>query len=655
MSLIPFGTVRMRIVTVPLAIACMVSSLYAATIRGTIQSGGTSVSVPLRNVNVALFEATTGTPSVLAQARSDSFGHFLITSPKESSASIFFMTADVGVGVQFSAVLGPNLPPSVTMNELTTVAASYSMAQFYRTGVISGNSFGLRIAAGMNNNLVAVTTGSSSQVLLNSPNADETNSLRMTRTLANVLVACVNSRGATAELLALTKPARGRPPRNTADALANLARDPGQNVRQISPLAKLYSYYSPALESVPDAWTVTVKLNDSGDDTQLIGGPGNLVFDADGYAWITNNVVQSTTGSSKTMILLKPNGQPSDGSNSKARSPVTGGGLLGGGYGITIDPQGFVWEGNFGWGDDNPTLDGNGSISEFSAFGVPISGPEGYQGGPLRAQGMVADASGNIWIASFANDSVFVFPGGDPSNAIQFQQYAGSGPFGVALAPDGTVWVSNGLVGVKPNSLAKYELRNGVLHQKVLLKPFGRELRGLSVDSRGNAWVTSQGESVVYAVAPDGKVLGRFTGGGINGPWGTSVDGDDNIWVANFGPLQAGSNFTAGRLSELCGVNTATCPPGTHMGQPISPGTGYTVPSAGSQVLLHNGDPLYGPGAPPSFAPMMRQTSSLVDAAGNVWTLNNWKPAFDVDAVANPGGDGAIIFVGIAKPPSRGN
>ena len=28
------------------------------------------------------------------------------------------------------------------------------MAQFYKTGVISGNSFGLQIAAGMNDNIV---------------------------------------------------------------------------------------------------------------------------------------------------------------------------------------------------------------------------------------------------------------------------------------------------------------------------------------------------------------------------------------------------------------------------------------------------------------------------------------------------------------------
>jgi hypothetical protein len=131
MSLITFMMVRMRTVTVSLAVVCIASSLYGETISGTIQSGGTVSSVPLRNVSVTLFEATTGSPYRLAQAKSDSHGHFQITSSKDSSESIFFLSAQVDVGVQFVAVLGPNLPSSVTMNELTTVAASYSMAQFY--------------------------------------------------------------------------------------------------------------------------------------------------------------------------------------------------------------------------------------------------------------------------------------------------------------------------------------------------------------------------------------------------------------------------------------------------------------------------------------------------------------------------------------------
>jgi hypothetical protein len=75
------------------------------------------------------------------------------------------------------------------------------------------------------------------------------------------------------------------------------------------------------------------------------------------------------------------------------------------------------------------------------------------------------------------------------------------------------------------------------------------------------------------------------------------------------------------------------------------------VPSAGGQVLLHNGNPLYGPDGPPSFAPMMRQTSAAIDQAGNIWTLNNWKPDFETDVRSNPGGDGVVIFVGLAPPP----
>jgi hypothetical protein len=82
------------------------------------------------------------------------------------------------------------------------------------------------------------------------------------------------------------------------------------------------------------------------------------------------------------------------------------------------------------------------------------------------------------------------------------------------------------------------------------------------------------------------------------------------------------------------------------------------VPSASAALLngvVQTGDPLYGPGAPPSFAPMMRQTSAVIDQAGNIWSINNWKPDFDIDIVSNPGGDGIIIFVGLAPPVPNAN
>src|SRR5438067_9457110 len=204
-----------------------VSSASPRSLSGVVQTGGTTSSQPLPNVHVMLFEATTGQPAMLGQATTDASGRFSIRYTRSTSQSIFYVQADIGEGVEFVTILGPNLPGSVTINELTTVASSYSMAQFYRSGVISGNAFGLQIAAGMNDNIVAAATGQSSPVLLNSPNADETNSLRSTRSLANLLAACVDDPDVTANLFGLTTPPGGLPSHNTAQALANLARDPG--------------------------------------------------------------------------------------------------------------------------------------------------------------------------------------------------------------------------------------------------------------------------------------------------------------------------------------------------------------------------------------------------------------------------------------------
>src|SRR5439155_12050502 len=205
-------------------------SANSRSLGGVVQTGGTDSSQPLPNVQVALFEATTGQPAMLAKATTDGSGQFSIRYTRSTSRSIFFVKAEIGEGVEFVTVLGADLPTLATLNELTTVAASYSMAQFLRSSVISGNSFGLQIAAGMNDNIVVAATGQSSAVLLSSPNADQTNSLRSTRSLANLLAACVQDPTVTATLFALTTPAGGSPPSNTAQSLANLARDPGQNV-----------------------------------------------------------------------------------------------------------------------------------------------------------------------------------------------------------------------------------------------------------------------------------------------------------------------------------------------------------------------------------------------------------------------------------------
>lgn len=57
------------------------------------------------------------------------------------------------------AVLGPQLPTKVTVNEFTTIASVWTCAQFLNGETLSGTKLGLRIAAGNVSNFVDLETG----------------------------------------------------------------------------------------------------------------------------------------------------------------------------------------------------------------------------------------------------------------------------------------------------------------------------------------------------------------------------------------------------------------------------------------------------------------------------------------------------------------
>lgn len=159
------------------------------------------------------------------------------------------------------------------------------------------------------------------------------------------------------------------------------------------------------------------------------------------------------------------------------------------------------------------------------------------------------------------------------------------------------------------------------------------ELCRQPTDGGGNAWVANSafidipcpqfntgsfGGSIT--LIHDGPVANpiNFTGGGLTIPWGIAVDGNNNVWVANF----AGK-----RLSQFCGVDPSKCPAGFATGQAISPDvTGY------------------------GFDGLTRNTGVAVDPSGNVWLCNNWK---EVPIQANPGGYEMVAYVGVAGPVTR--
>ena len=139
----------------------------AATLTGQLFTGGTTKKIPIKNASVTLYEANAGAPTALGNATTKADGSFQIFTTRSISSSIFYVTANAGNSVTLVSVVGTQIPKKIVINELTTVAAGYSMAQFIVGDTIRGNAFGLRIAAGMNNNDYYEKTANRVEITLN--------------------------------------------------------------------------------------------------------------------------------------------------------------------------------------------------------------------------------------------------------------------------------------------------------------------------------------------------------------------------------------------------------------------------------------------------------------------------------------------------------
>ena len=616
------------------------ASAQTSEIRGHVMTGST----PLGSYMVTLYSSTPGGgPVELGSATSGADGSFDITySPPTNGDAILYLVAsntlsppDPGV-VVLADVLGTgNAPATATVNELTTVAAGYAMAQFTKNDQLAGPSPGLQNAAGMVRNLVDAVSGEPSAVLTSSPNV--VSSSETFRSVANMLAACIAAQAQCATLFTAATIPGGTAPTDTLDAVVDINHDPANNVGTLFAVAQMGpTPYAPALAAAPDAWTLALLFNGDG---ATMSGPGNMAVDTHGDIWVTNNYnydpnpAHSVCGSD-LLLEFTPTGQYVPG------SPWRGGGLNGAGFGIDIDPFGHVWASNFGFaapGCPPSEQPPHNSVSEFSANGQPLSpdasppfGGGFIQGGISWPQGLTADQQGNIWTANCQGNSVTEYPGGSPSAAIDITNLGLTKPFGAAhnsTAVFVTGVGSDNVAMILPNGLpaAGSPVSGGGID-----KPLG-----IATDSHGNVWVANSGlvdvpcpelDSInsfggsITLLDASGHVLSpsAFTGGGLTIPWGIAVDGNDNVWVANFGGQ---------RLSEFCGTNSADCPAGLVTGQAISPAiTGY------------------------GFDGLTRNTGVVVDPSGNVWLANNWK---EVPPPSNPGGFEMVAFVGLAAPVHR--
>ncbi len=465
------------------------------------------------------------------------------------------------------------------------MAAAYALAQFTEGGRVAGPSPGLQNAARMAHNLVDPVTGDIAPVLGTSPNGPDTEALGTFGSLADMVANCIALQQVCDQLVRLAGTPGGAPASDTWQAMVNTARHPWQNVVELFAVSKAGpSPIVPDRALPPSAWTLALRF--VGDGVSM-DGPGNMTVDRDGNIWVTNNYeyapgTDTPVCGADNLIRLTPTGEFYPG------SPYTGGGLSGAGFGIDIDRDGNVWVANFGFAAPAPGCPDDrqpphNSLSVFTADGQPISPDTGFTQGEIDwPQGLISHSNGDIWTANCGNDSVTIYPGGNPAAARNLTDLGVTKPFALAEGADGRVFVT----GNGSDTVAVLDASGTPIVPAIggagLEKPSGgRRFRGNRVVANSRVIgipcpdpaLTPTLEGSLTMI--DGNLTPfPITGGGLRVPWGVVVDGNDNIWVANF----------AGRaVSQFCGSRAVDCapePPRAHRSPRTSPATDSTVSSA---------------------------------------------------------------------------
>ena len=567
---------------------------------------------------------------VIASAKSNSTGQFTLRYRAPKDTVLLYIEATGGdagagqnsaIGLMAVAGMSDSLPPSVIINELSTIAAEFELAQFTdASGKIIGSS--ATNFVGVPNAVKVIQTNlvnasgtaasfwpTSAQCTGGTP-PDNCEGLERMNALANLLAACVLTNGPSSSACSTLLQATGAS--DTLQAAHAIATKPANQAAQLFALAQTTSVFTPAIAQAPDAWTIALKYVGNGHE---FDGPANIAFDSMGNAWISNNYVYQSDHSLPTcggmqVLELTPTG--SDAPN----APFSGGGVNGAGFGIALDQDENVWVGNFGFAGEGCATPPSGTTSSFfTPSGSAISPAGGYTQGNLGGpQGLALDLDGGVWFANFNNNTITMYPDGDPDAAINLSNLGIMNPFGIAADANGNVWAGawgdHKLVKLTPNGST---IDSVVYTGGGLSKPLG-----LTIDMNGNIWLANSLGDTVSMFHSDGTPdpNSPFHGGGIALPWGVSIDGNNNVWVANF----SGDHPT---LSELCGATVGNCPNGLNTGDPITPSTGYT-----SSLL-------------------QRQTAAVADASGNVWCADNWMLQ---PQMSNPGGNGMVVYLGLAGP-----
>jgi hypothetical protein len=637
----------------------------AADLAGSVQGAGK----PVAGSTVTLYAAGSGTPEQLAQSATDDNGAFKLAVAQAPADSILYVVAKGGTSkaaankgpndaIALMAVLGTQLPKTVLVNELTTVASTFTAARFINGEAISGNLLGLRIAADNVPNLVDPQTGGWGKVILDPLNSTQTTTLAKLNTLGSLISAffTVVNDDWRARFLKAATPTGGATPKNTLEAMAGIAREPWDAPKDLYALfdeaypqpkdgSRRAAPFVPYLTYTPDDFALSLAFAGGG-----VYSPGRFMFDANGNLWSGQNwmpgsqsgVVNSIGGG---VVKFTPNGTPL----SPPITGFTGMGLDGVGWGtaVTLDK---VWATSF-----------NGKILVMDFDGRPIGKETDF---PFKEKltglmGIGVAANGDVWIADGSDNQLLYFPGGRVKDGRIVKVAGLKSPFDIVIDGQNRVWVSNS----QSDTVVRFSADDP---SKVETFRAGISVRALALDSKGNVWVASNmdlrtppptipdGASImeqfklftanalkyvtptkttgaVNMIRPDGTQPAPmgFTGLAISIPWGLNVDGNDDVWVGN---------MWGRSVTLLAGDDTKGHPAGTKTGDVI-----HVFQSGSIQMI----------------------TDVSIDPAGNVWAANNWNVIEAAMADKDPdrptstwgGGSCFTVIYGAAapvKPPRMG-
>ncbi len=589
--LLSSGRLAALCTSLPLA-AALLSGCGASTFS-TASSAGSAITgkvfggqQPISGAVISLYAAGvsasgpgTGASSLLAsQVVTDAYGDFSITKDyicPSSSTQVYIVARGGDPGIPgfannpASVLMAPlgdcgNLSPatSITINEVTTAASAWALAQFAPATLPSGaifgasstNATGLRNAFLVANNLVNVATGLPLGAGLPPGSLIEASKLN---TLADILAVCVNSDGRVAcgHLFAASND--GTNPTNTLDAALAIVRNPASNVAAVFNAGNAQGPFQPTLPSTPNDWTMTISYVGGG-----LYEPTAIGIDSTGSIWAADYL-----GGHASKL-------------SAAGIPASAGGFadprLNESYGLAIDPTDAAWI----TVEESPGINsGYGSITKFSSSGTLLSG-NGYTAGNIYyPYSLAADSNGNIWVGDYGHPgSAATLLASDGTALSGANGYAGQiiFPLGVALDGNHNAWFAAsqaaGEVAPKGGTNVFNCCRSAV---------------GIALDPAANVWIADYTANALVELNAAGGVAQTVTGiGGLAHPQGITTDAAGHVWATNY------------RLNTVTGLT------GGSSAAALSPSTGFGVDpglsepfaiavDASGNLWVSNQDPSY--------------------------------------------------------------